>query len=58
VEFKFADAPKRTRSMLTALDELHLEGILVVYPGEAAYSLGDRIQVVSLPEAVRRLSGF
>jgi hypothetical protein len=31
---------------------------LVVYPGEAAYSLGDRIQVVSLPEAVRRLSGF
>lgn len=58
VEFKFTDAPKRTRSMLTALDELHLEGILVVYPGEAAYSLGDRIQVVSLPEAVRRLSMF
>jgi predicted AAA+ superfamily ATPase len=48
VEFKYEDAPGLTRSLKTAVEDLKLERLWVVYPGKAAYPLTEKIQVVSL----------
>ncbi|MBK7114753.1 MAG: ATP-binding protein [Proteobacteria bacterium] len=55
VEVKYSDAPKLTASMQTAVEDLELDRLLVVYPGSRAYSLAPRIDVVSLQDAVVRL---
>ena len=47
-EFKYADAPRTTKSMRVALDDLKLERLVVIYPGEKDYALDDRIHVVAL----------
>jgi hypothetical protein len=46
-EFKYVDAPTRTRSMIVAIQDLKLENLWVVYPGNQDYSLEDRIHVIS-----------
>lgn len=43
VEFKYADAPKLTKSMSIALNDLQLEHLFVVYPGNLTYTLKDKI---------------
>ena len=43
VEIKRVDAPRRTRSMAAAVDDLRLDALYVVYPGEARYDVGERI---------------
>jgi predicted AAA+ superfamily ATPase len=48
VEFKRADAPSVTRSMRTALQDLKLERLYVVYPGAHRFALEDRIEAVPL----------
>lgn len=48
VEAKFSDAPKITPSMRIGLEDLKLKKIFVVYPGEKAYSLGEKIEVIPL----------
>lgn len=48
VECKRADAPKLTPSMRTALEDLKLERIIVVYSGDKPYDLLDTVRVVSL----------
>ncbi len=48
VEFKRADAPSITPSMRTALTDLELEALYVVYPGTRRYRLSARIEVVPL----------
>ena len=50
-EFKYADAPGSTRSMRVALQDLRLDHLWVVYPGEDAYSLDERLSVVPVAEA-------
>jgi hypothetical protein len=50
VEFKYEDAPRLTRSMKTALEDLELERLWVVYPGKAAYTLSEKIQVLPLAD--------
>lgn len=47
-EFKHADAPGGTRSMHSALQELKLEHIWVVYPGNKAYPIASRIGALPL----------
>ena len=47
-EFKYADAPGRTRSMLVAREELGLERLWVVYPGAKEYALDEVISVIPL----------
>ncbi|RPI79716.1 MAG: ATP-binding protein [Desulfobacteraceae bacterium] len=47
-EFKFADAPRITKSMRNALAELNLEKLWVVYPGETDYQIHDKIEVIGL----------
>ncbi len=50
-ECKFADAPGTTRSMRVALEDLGLAHLWIVYPGEAAYALDDRISVLPVSQA-------
>jgi predicted AAA+ superfamily ATPase len=47
-EFKFADAPDLTRSMQTALRDLRLDALTVVYPGDREYTLAPGISVTPL----------
>jgi len=46
VEFKRADAPNLTPSMRIALDDLHLDQLIVIYPGNKSYSLAANVEVV------------
>jgi predicted AAA+ superfamily ATPase len=48
VEAKRADAPKVTPSMRIALEDLRLDHLTVLYPGETQYELDERISVVPL----------
>ncbi|HLP27005.1 MAG TPA: ATP-binding protein [Candidatus Didemnitutus sp.] len=48
VEVKRLDAPRLTPSMKTALTDLELERIIVLYPGSIPYSLQDNVHVVPL----------
>ncbi len=49
-EFKFSDAPGRTRSMGIAVQDLGLDHLWVVYPGAESYPLDRRITVVGLSD--------
>jgi len=46
VEIKRADAPTMTASMRIALEDLELERIAVIYPGEKRYDLDEKVSVV------------
>jgi len=48
VECKRADAPKMTRSIRIALEDLALEEVVVVYPGDRPYPLAENVRVVPL----------
>lgn len=48
VEFKRADAPGLTRSMSIAMQDLRLDALFVVYPGERRYLLAEGIEAVPL----------
>lgn len=48
VECKRMDAPRLSASMRAALDDLQLDRLVVLYPGERAYPLADRVQVAPL----------
>jgi len=48
VECKYQDAPRLTRSMKAALEDLELAGLWVVYPGRTAYRLAENVRVLPL----------
>lgn len=48
VEFKLSDAPTLTPSMRIALQDLALERLYVVYPGQRRYALAERVEAVPL----------
>ncbi|OGT33402.1 MAG: hypothetical protein A2W28_07900, partial [Gammaproteobacteria bacterium RBG_16_51_14] len=48
IECKRTDAPKMTPSMRIALEDLHLQRIVVVYPGTKRYSITAEIEAVPL----------
>ena len=50
VEVKYTDAPRVTRSMRTALADLDLERLYLVYPGEERYDLDERIEVLPVTD--------
>ena len=52
VEFKRMDAPRLAPSMRTAMKDLRLEVLYVVYPGSRRYSLAERIEAVPLSALV------
>lgn len=52
VEIKRADAPRLSASMRQALQDLELDQLLVVTPGERGYRLNERARVLPLAEAL------
>jgi hypothetical protein len=48
VEVKYADAPRKTRSMSIVLNDLELAHLWVVYPGDKAYPLGPRVSAMPI----------
>ena len=50
VEFKHADAPTLTPSMRTAMTDLTLDALYVVYPGDRRYRLSENVEAVPLPQ--------
>jgi predicted AAA+ superfamily ATPase len=52
VEFKRADAPQLTPSMRIAMQDLALDALYVVYPGERRYGLADKTEAVPLSALV------
>ena len=58
VEVKFSEAPEITRSMQTALHDLHLSHLWVIYPGVEMYQVDKQITVLPLqgiPDLFRQL---
>jgi predicted AAA+ superfamily ATPase len=52
VECKRMDAPSLTPSMRIALNDLKLDRLVVIYPGERRYALADRVEVMPLFDLV------
>lgn len=52
-EFKFADAPKRTKSMHIALSDLKLDHLYVIYPGKREIPLQDCITAIGLEDWIK-----
>jgi predicted AAA+ superfamily ATPase len=58
IEVKFSEAPEITRSMQTALHDLDLSHLWVVYPGAETYEVEKKISVLpvqKIPELVHQL---
>lgn len=49
-EFKYSSAPKISRSMQIAIEDLKLDNLTIIYPGEKSYPLSDKIVVRGLKE--------
>ncbi len=49
-ECKCVDAPRLTRSMRTALEDLRLDRLYVVYPGHRRYALAERVEALPLAD--------
>lgn len=57
-EFKYSDAPGHTRSMSVAMQDLKLERLWVIYPGDQEYPLDAKsfvIPVSSIPDLVEKI---
>lgn len=48
IEFKYSDAPRKTKSMGMAIESLSLDRLFIVYPGEQSWPVDDTISVCSL----------
>ncbi len=57
-EVKYADAPGTTKSMHTAIADLGLAHLWVIYPGTARYRLDDKITVVPAREIPTLVAGL
>jgi predicted AAA+ superfamily ATPase len=49
VEFKFSDQPSTTKSMRVALEDLALDHLYVVHPGEHTFALDASMTAITLP---------
>lgn len=55
LEFKRVDAPRLTRSMHIAMEDLELDRLFVIYPGSRRYALGDKAECIPITEVPRML---
>ncbi|MDE0420667.1 MAG: ATP-binding protein [Gammaproteobacteria bacterium] len=53
-EFKYSSAPKATRSMYSALDDLGLDHLTIVCPVASTYALSSQITVTNLADLATR----
>ena len=51
IEFKRTSAPRLTRSMLSALTDLALDRLFVMFPGDSRFALRERVDAVGLARA-------
>jgi predicted AAA+ superfamily ATPase len=58
VEFKCVDAPRMTRSLHVALQDLQLERAWIVYPGETAYALHAQVEALPVSQVPTTLAGL
>jgi hypothetical protein len=56
VEIKRADAPTMTPSMASALRDLELHRLFVIYPGSTRYTLQPKVEVLSLADGLAELA--
>lgn len=49
-EFKYADAPGTSKSMHIAIEDLNLEQLWIIYPGNKTYQLTEKITVLPLDQ--------
>jgi predicted AAA+ superfamily ATPase len=49
-EFKRTAAPRTTRSMYTAIEELGLERLVILHAGEKSFPLSERIRAVAVSD--------
>lgn len=54
-EIKRSDAPSLTQSMAIARDDLRLDALWVVYPGNLSYELAPKVRTLPLAQARRHL---
>jgi predicted AAA+ superfamily ATPase len=54
-EFKFSDAPKRSKSMVIACEDLKLDHLYVIYPGQRTYQIEDKITVLGIEDLTKYL---
>lgn len=47
-EFKYTDSPRKTKSMVTALEDLKLDHLKLIYPGDKSFPLSEKIEAVGL----------
>lgn len=47
-EFKYADAPKITPSIRSALEDLELDHLYIIYPGKEQFKLTEKVSIVGL----------
>jgi len=52
-EFKYTDAPGRKRAMHIAIEDLGLEHLWVIYPGDQKYTLDSKITAIPLEEILQ-----
>lgn len=52
IECKRSDSPRLTKSIRISLEDLALDRVVVVYPGEKRYRLADQVECVPLTAAV------
>jgi hypothetical protein len=57
IECKRVDAPRVTRSMNISLENLELDSLTVIYPGERPYPLTERITAMPLTHFITQTSG-
>ena len=53
-EFKYADAPKFTKSMQAALEDLHLDQLTVIYAGEGDFPLKHNVRALGLQTYIEK----
>lgn len=55
IEIKYGDAPRPTRSVTIARQDLHLDRTFIVHPGTAEIEFPANVRVLSLPALLARL---
>ncbi len=55
-EMKYADAPRTSRSMRIAIEDLNLDMLYIVYPGRKSYPIDSNIMVLSILDVAGRFA--
>lgn len=58
VEAKYGDAPRMTKSMAIAIEDLGLQRLYVVYPGSQRYALARKVEVLPLNDLLAEIDAL